>query len=198
MDEKISLILGMIEQLQQKKSAPAPQPPPEPLVVPAVQQQPPPVLALQPTVMLTPLAIPTTAMSNPAPSNPEGMCAKPLHPPFGVNPGGKAPRAMADIRAYQRAHRDPTFSESESDEDERDEREANEHQRQITSTRPEAAPAPKQSRRSLSGSSNSLRTTHSVMGTQVQWTARWRHLGKIPSTHRRWILIVKRMRRRWS
>ena len=61
-----------------------------------------------------------------------------------MNPGGKAPRAMADIRAYQRAHRDPTFSDSESNENERHERDANEHQRQITSTRPEAAPAPKQ------------------------------------------------------
>ena len=78
MDEKISLILAVVEQLQQKKSEPVPQPPPEPLIVPAVQQ---------PTVMLTPLAILTKAVSKPAPSNSEGVCAKPVNPPFGVNPG---------------------------------------------------------------------------------------------------------------
>ena len=101
MDEKISLILGVLEQIQQNKSAAAKQLPPESLVVPAVQQQPQPEFALQPTVMLTPLAIPTTAVSKPAPSNPAGVRAKPVNPPFGVNPGEKAPHAMADIMAYQ-------------------------------------------------------------------------------------------------
>ena len=77
MDEKISLILGALKQLRQKKSEPAPQISPEPLVVPAVQQQPLPVLALHSTVVLTPLAIPTTAVSKPAHSNPEECAQSP-------------------------------------------------------------------------------------------------------------------------
>ena len=146
MDEKISLILGVLEQMQQKKSAAQPptQPPTVETAVRPVQQPPSPVPALQPQVMLTPFEIPTLSKQKPAHANSEVVCAKPARPPFGVNPGGKAPREMADIRAYQRAHRDPKFTETETDEDESEEREANEQQRQLASPRLEGTSAPKQ------------------------------------------------------
>ena len=92
--------------------------------------------------MLTPLALPTTAVQKIATPTLEVVCAKPARPSFKLNKGGKAPRAMADIRAYQRAHREPTFFESESDKVERNESEANHHLRSIASSRPQAAPAP--------------------------------------------------------
>ena len=125
--------MGMVERIQQNNTLPQP----EQAVSPVLQQPPPPVLALQPQVLLTPLALPTAVARKPAQE-------KPARPPLGVHPGGKAPRAMADIRAYQRAHRHPTFSESESDEEKRNESEPNKHERQISFNRMQAAGAPKQ------------------------------------------------------
>ena len=117
--------MSVLEKIQQRNAAPLPPPTPEPAARP-VQQPPPQMLALQPQVLLTPLALPTAAVQ------------KPAHPPCGVHPCGKAPRAMADIRAYQRAHRDPTFSVSESDEEKQNKSEPEEHERPISSTQMQA------------------------------------------------------------
>ena len=84
------MMSGMLQQLLNKNSTPAPSLTTEPAEVPTEQQ-------------------------HPATPAPEGARAKPARH---VYPGGKAPRALADIRAFQRAHRGSSFSASESDADE--------------------------------------------------------------------------------
>ena len=115
-EDKINLLLKIALQLQQKESTPPPPSTPEPAAVPPVHQQP---------------ATPT----------PEAARAQPARPPY---PGGKAPRALADIRAFQRAHRDPTFSESKSDGEERNGRDSSELRSVIASNWAQAALAQNQ------------------------------------------------------
>ena len=148
-EEKMDLIMAMVERIQQNNTPPLP------------------VLALQPQEFLMPLALPTAAARKPAPE-------KPARPPLGVHPAGKAPRAMADIRAYQREHRDQRSPS----------------QRVMKRSAMKVSPTSTSAKSHLIGSklyelrsrqtqpisvsSNALCATRAVMRPQVHWTARWR------------------------
>ena len=81
---------------------------------------------------------------------------------------------MADIKAYQQAQIDPTFSESKSDGDKHTERKANNHQRHIASTRQEDVPALKKKNAVNKRKLQLFANDPSVMELQVQSIARLR------------------------
>ena len=89
-EKNMRMMSGMLQQLLQKDATPAPSLSSETAVVPPQQQQHP--------------ATPTTESAR-------AKLARNLYL------GEKAPRALADIQAFQRPHRNPSFSASESDAD---------------------------------------------------------------------------------
>ena len=144
MDERINQIFCVLQLILLQKSSESPPLPDEP-PVPPMQVQP--MHALLPHLMLLPLAIETTAAQvaqEPATLTPAEANAKRVRSPFAVMSGGKAPQALEAIRAYQSAHRDPTFSKTDSDEDEREDRRENGHLLLVESGHPQEDSVPNQ------------------------------------------------------